>query len=127
MGIFTATRVACLAFALALVGLITVGTARADSTLEKVKAAGGFSCGVPTGTPGYAQPDAQGVYSGFDIDICKALSAAIFGDPGKVKYVPLTAQQRFTALQSSFGANMVALEGGRRARGTPWSCPGCVP
>ena len=66
---------------LALVGLITVGTARADSTLEKVKAAGGFSCGVPTGTPGYAQPDAQGVYSGFDIDICKALSAAIFGDP----------------------------------------------
>jgi general L-amino acid transport system substrate-binding protein len=100
VGIFTATRVACLAFALALVGLITVGTARADSTLEKVKAAGGFSCGVPTGTPGYAQPDAQGVYSGFDIDICKALSAAIFGDPGKVKYVPLTAQQRFTALQS---------------------------
>jgi len=100
VGIFTATRVACLAFALALVGLITVGTARADSTLEKVKAAGGFSCGVPTGTPVYAQPDAQGVYSGFDIDICKALSAAIFGDPGKVKYVPLTAQQRFTALQS---------------------------
>jgi general L-amino acid transport system substrate-binding protein len=98
VGVFTATRVACLT--LALVGLITAGTARADSTLEKVKAAGAFSCGVPTGTPGYAQPDAQGVYSGFDIDICKALSAAIFGDPGKVKYVPLTAQQRFTALQS---------------------------
>ena len=100
MGVFTATRVACLAFALALVGPITAGTARADSTLEKVKAAGGVSCGVPTGTPGYAQPDDKGVYSGFDIDICKALSAAIFGDPGKVKYVPLTAQQRFTALQS---------------------------
>jgi general L-amino acid transport system substrate-binding protein len=74
--------------------------AQAGPTLDKVKAAGGFSCGVPTGIPGYAQPDAQGVYSGFDIDICKALSAAIFGDAGKVKYVPLTAQQRFTALQS---------------------------
>jgi general L-amino acid transport system substrate-binding protein len=55
---------------------------------------------VPTGIPGYAQPDSQGVYSGFDIDICKAISAALFGDPGKVKYVPLTAQQRFAALQS---------------------------
>jgi general L-amino acid transport system substrate-binding protein len=72
----------------------------AGPTLDKIKQAGGFSCGVPTGVPGYAQPDAQGVYSGFDIDICKALSAAIFGDPNKVKYVPLTAQQRFTALQS---------------------------
>ena len=74
--------------------------ALAGPTLDKIKAAGGFSCGVPTGIPGYAQPDAQGVYAGFDVDICKALSAAIFGDPGKVKYVPLTAQQRFTALQS---------------------------
>jgi general L-amino acid transport system substrate-binding protein len=74
--------------------------AQAGPTLDKIKQAGGFSCGVPTGLPGYAQPDAQGVYSGFDIDICKALSAAIFGDPNKVKYVPLTAQQRFTALQS---------------------------
>jgi len=77
-----------------------VKPALAGATLDKIKAAGGFSCGVPTGIPGYAQPDAQGVYAGFDVDICKALSAAIFGDPGKVKYVPLTAQQRFTALQS---------------------------
>ena len=74
--------------------------ALAGPTLDKIKAAGGFSCGVPTGIPGYAQPDAQGRLRGFDVDICKALSAAIFGDPGKVKYVPLTAQQRFTALQS---------------------------
>ncbi len=74
--------------------------ALAGATLDKIKAAGGFSCGVPTGIPGFAQPDAQGVYSGLDVDICKALSAAIFGDPGKVKYAPLTAQQRFTALQS---------------------------
>jgi general L-amino acid transport system substrate-binding protein len=86
---------------LALVGGIALtGSAWAGPTLDKVKQAGMFSCGVPTGIPGYAQPDAQGVYSGFDVDVCKALSAALFGDPGKVKYVPLTAQQRFTALQS---------------------------
>jgi len=89
------------AAALGLLAALAVGSpAQAGATLDKVKAAGGFSCGVPTGNPGFAQPDSQGVYSGFDIDICKALSAALFGDPGKVKYVPLTAQQRFTALQS---------------------------
>jgi general L-amino acid transport system substrate-binding protein len=81
-------------------GFIMTGAAHAGPTFDKVKAAGTVTCGVPTGIPGYSQPDAQGVYSGFDIDICKALSAAIFGDPGKVKYVPLTAQQRFAALQS---------------------------
>jgi general L-amino acid transport system substrate-binding protein len=95
------TRLAGFACAAALVGALAgAGSAQAGETLDKVKAAGGFSCGVPTGIPGYAQPDAQGVYSGFDIDMCKALSAALYGDPGKVKYVPLTAQQRFTALQS---------------------------
>jgi general L-amino acid transport system substrate-binding protein len=86
----------------ALVAMLAAAApATAGATLDKVKAAGGFSCGVPTGIPGYAQPDDKGVYAGFDVDICKALSAAIFGDPGKVKFVPLTAQQRFTALQSS--------------------------
>src|ERR1700733_12196437 len=81
--------------------LAAAAPATAGATLDKEKAAGGVSCGVPTGIPGYAQPDDKGVYAGFDVDICKALSAAIFGDPGKVKFVPLTAQQRFTALQSS--------------------------
>ena len=88
------------AAAMLIVTFAAANPALAGPTLDKIKAAGGFSCGVPTGIPGYAQPDAQGVYAGFDVDICKALSAAIFGDPGKVKYVPLTAQQRFTALQS---------------------------
>src|SRR5205085_7516755 len=74
--------------------------AEAGPTLDKVKQAGGISCGVPTGIPGFAQPDNQGKYTGFDVDICRAISAAIFGEPEKVKYVPLTAQQRFTALQS---------------------------
>jgi general L-amino acid transport system substrate-binding protein len=88
-------------FAIALT--IAVGTtapALAGPTLDKIKQAGAVTCGVPTGVPGFAQPDNQGKYAGFDVDICRAFSAAIFGDPDKVKYVPLTAQQRFTALQS---------------------------
>src|SRR5437763_8473855 len=74
--------------------------AQAGATLDKIKQAGSLSCGVQAGTPGFGQPDSQGKYSGFNIDICRAISAAVFGDPDKVKYVPLTAQQRFTALQS---------------------------
>jgi len=88
---------------LALATAIGVGyalPAQAGPTLDKVKAAGSVSCGVPTGVPGFAQPDSQGKYAGFDVDVCRALSAALFADPDKVKYVPLTAQQRFTALQS---------------------------
>jgi general L-amino acid transport system substrate-binding protein len=76
------------------------GAAQAGVTLDKVKAAGQISCGVPTGIAGFAAPDSQGHWAGFDVDVCRALSAAIFGDADKVKYVPLTAQQRFTALQS---------------------------
>src|SRR5260370_22023055 len=81
-------------------GLGFAGPAGAGPTLEKVKQGGGLTCGVPTGIPGFAQPDNQGKYAGFDVDICRAISAALFGEPDKVKYVPLTAQQRFTALQS---------------------------
>src|SRR5262244_2467662 len=76
------------------------GTAQAGPTLDKVKQSGQISCGVPTGIAGFAAPDSQGRWAGFDVDVCRALSAAIFGSPDKVKYVPLTAQQRFTALQS---------------------------
>jgi general L-amino acid transport system substrate-binding protein len=74
--------------------------AQAGPTFDKVKQAGQIVCGVNTGLAGFAQPDNQGRYTGLDVDICKALAAAVFGDAGKVKYVPLTAQQRFTALQS---------------------------
>src|SRR5438552_6129599 len=76
------------------------GAAQAGPTLDKVKQAGQISCGVPTGIAGFAAPDSQGRWAGFDVDVCRALSAAIFGAADKVKYVPLTAQQRFTALQS---------------------------
>jgi general L-amino acid transport system substrate-binding protein len=74
--------------------------AQAGATFDKVKQAGLVVCGVNTGLAGFAQPDNQGRFTGLDVDICKALAAALFGDVGKVKYVPLTAQQRFTALQS---------------------------
>ncbi len=88
-----------LALALAL-GFGATAAAQAGPTLDKVKQAGNVVCGVQTGVPGFGQPDSQGKYSGFNVDICRAISAALFGDPEKVKYVPLTAQQRFTALQS---------------------------
>jgi general L-amino acid transport system substrate-binding protein len=82
------------------IGLAIPAPAQAGPTLDKVKQAGTVVCGVNTGLAGFGQPDSQGRYSGLDIDVCKAIAAAMFGDPEKVKYVPLTAQQRFTALQS---------------------------
>src|SRR6266852_5000154 len=87
---------------LAAAGVVVVwaGSAQAGPTLDKVKQSGQISCGVPTGIAGFAAPDSQGRWAGFDVDVCKALSAAIFGSVDKVRYVPLTAQQRFTALQS---------------------------
>ena len=70
------------------------------STLSDVKAKGFVQCGVNTGLLGFAQPDASGNWAGFDIDFCKAVASAVFGDPTKVKYTPLSAKDRFTALQS---------------------------
>ena len=93
----TASRIASI---LALAFGLGLAPAWAGPTLDKIKQAGTIVCGVNTGLAGFGQPDSQGRYSGFDIDICKAIAAAVLGDPEKVKYVPLTAQQRFTALQS---------------------------
>lgn len=69
-------------------------------TLDAVKARGSLICGTNTGLAGFALPDAQGVWRGLDVDLCRAVAAAIFGDASKVRYVGTTAQQRFTALQS---------------------------
>lgn len=69
-------------------------------TLSDVKARGVLNCGVNTGLVGFAAPDANGNWAGFDIDLCKAIAAAVLGDPSKVKYVPTTGQTRFTALSS---------------------------
>jgi general L-amino acid transport system substrate-binding protein len=70
------------------------------NTLDAVKARGTLSCGVNTGLAGFAQPDSQGVWRGFDVEYCRAIAAALFGDANKVKLVSTTAQVRFTALQS---------------------------
>jgi len=85
------------AFAL---GLSLAGNALAQSTLDAVKSRGHVQCGVNTGLAGFSQPDSKGVWKGIDVDVCRAVAAAVFGDANKVRYTPLTAQQRFTALQS---------------------------
>jgi general L-amino acid transport system substrate-binding protein len=81
-----------------VVGLSTA--AQAASTLDTVKSRGKVLCGVTTGLAGFGAPNDQGVWSGLDIDLCKGVAAAVFGDPSKVEYKPLNAEQRFTALQS---------------------------
>jgi general L-amino acid transport system substrate-binding protein len=82
-----------------LVVVMVVGPADAG-TLDDVKAKGFVRCGVSQGNPGFSNPDAQGRWSGLDVDVCRAPAAAIFGDPEKVKYTPTSAKERFTALQS---------------------------
>ena len=74
--------------------------AHAGKTLDAIKAKGQLACGVHTGLAGFSQADSQGNWSGLDVDYCKAIAAAVLGDATKIKFVPLTAQQRFTALQS---------------------------
>ncbi len=75
------------------------GTANA-ATLDDVKKKGFVQCGVSQGLPGFSNPDEKGNWSGIDVDVCRAVAAAIFGDATKVKYTPLSAKERFTALQS---------------------------
>ncbi|MFP8965358.1 amino acid ABC transporter substrate-binding protein [Pokkaliibacter sp. CJK22405] len=69
-------------------------------TLDNVKANGVVNCGVSTGLPGFSNPDDKGNWQGLDVDVCRAVAAAALGDASKVKYVPLNAKERFTALQS---------------------------
>jgi len=84
--------------AVALVG--ASGLTHAGATLDAVKKKGFVQCGVSDGLPGFSYADAKGQYQGIDVDVCKAVAAAVFGDAGKVKFSPLTAKERFTALQS---------------------------
>ena len=84
----------------ALVVALAAGAALAGPTLDKTKQAGQLVCGVSTGVTGFSMPDAQGKYNGLDVDVCRQIAAAVLGDANKVKFVPLTAQQRFTAIQS---------------------------
>jgi general L-amino acid transport system substrate-binding protein len=81
-------------------GLLTATVATAGPTLDSVKKRGYVQCGVSTGLPGFSTADEKGQFTGIDVDMCRAVAAAIFGDADKVKYNPLTAKERFTALQS---------------------------
>ena len=89
-------KLCALGLALACLG----GGAEAGTSFDAIKARGVVVCGVHTGSPGFSAPDSQGMWHGLDIDMCRAIAAAMFGDAGKTRYVPTTSQQRFTALQS---------------------------
>jgi general L-amino acid transport system substrate-binding protein len=100
--VFCAARKACAAVVpILLVVLLGLGTAAAQSpTLDAVKKRGHLVCGVNTGLAGFAAPDDRGNWVGIDVDFCRAVAAAIFRDGNKVRFVPLNAKERFTALQS---------------------------
>ena len=92
----TVLATVCTTTVLALAAL----PAQAGKTVDAIKARGQLICGVNTGLAGFSSADSQGNWTGLDVDVCKAIAAAMLGDASKVKYVPLNAQQRFTALQS---------------------------
>ena len=75
-------------------------SAASAQTLNTVKQRGTLVCGVGQGLPGFSNPDDKGNWTGLDVDLCRAVAAAIFGDATKVKFSPLSAKDRFTALQS---------------------------
>lgn len=92
-----------LAAVTALALSMAVSTTQAGTTLDAVQKKGFLQCGVNTGFAGFSAPDKKGHWRGLDVDVCRAVSAALFGDVdkvNKVKYTPLTAKERFIALQS---------------------------
>jgi general L-amino acid transport system substrate-binding protein len=96
MKTFGTAAVAGLGLALAA----TAASAQAPATLAQVKQRNILNCGSNTGLAGFGVPDAQGNWGGLDVEFCRAVAAAIFNDPAKVKFIPLSAKDRFTALQS---------------------------
>lgn len=89
-----------LAVVVAATVLSISGIAQAGATLDAVKKKGYVQCGISDGLPGFSYADAKGNYLGLDVDVCRAVAAGLFGDASKVRYSPLTAKERFTALQS---------------------------
>ncbi|MBT3586738.1 MAG: amino acid ABC transporter substrate-binding protein [Halobacteriovoraceae bacterium] len=76
------------------------GQALAGKTFKNIMKRQKVRCGVTQGLPGFSAPDSKGNWKGIDVDVCKAVAAAVFGDPKKVEYISLSSQQRFTAIQS---------------------------
>jgi general L-amino acid transport system substrate-binding protein len=91
--------IASIAFGLVAASVAATG-ASAQATLNSVKQKDVLVCGSNTGLAGFGVPDAQGSWAGLDVDFCRAVAAAIFDDPNKVRFIPLSAKDRFTALQS---------------------------
>ena len=81
-------------------GLMLAGTVAVAGTLDDVKKRGNLECGVHLGLPGFSYADDKGVWTGIDVDLCRAVAAAIFGDATKVKYTPTSVQQRWAVLTS---------------------------
>jgi len=76
------------------------GNSKKSKTLDNTKKAGVVKCGVSQGLPGFSNADTAGNWSGIDVDVCRAVAAAVLGDADKVEYTPLSAKERFTALIS---------------------------
>jgi general L-amino acid transport system substrate-binding protein len=87
-------------FAFALFAVATAIAPAWAGTLEDIRQRDALICGVSQGVPGFSIADASGAWSGFDVDFCRALAAATLGDPGKVRFVPLNADERFDALKA---------------------------
>jgi general L-amino acid transport system substrate-binding protein len=86
--------------AIGLAASLTASAASAQATLNNVKQKGFLTCGSNVGLAGFGVPDAQGNWTGLDVDLCRAIAAAVFNDATKVRFIPLSAKDRFTALQS---------------------------
>ena len=93
-------RIFCVGAAFGAFAFVSAASAQTPSTLEVVKKRGQLICGVNVGLGGFSLPDSQGKWTGLDVDMCNAVAAAVLGDATKAKYVPISAQQRFLALQS---------------------------
>jgi len=89
-----------LTLATSIATLAIFATSAYAGTLQDVKKRGTLSCGVSVGLPGFSQPDDKNNWTGIDVDVCRAVAAAVLGDASKVSFKPLTAKERFTALQS---------------------------
>lgn len=92
-------RVKCSLMAVTVTLFISVSITQAI-TLQEVQRRGELLCGVSTGIPGFSNPDENGTWAGFDVDLCRAVAAATLGDASKVKVIPLAAKERLTAVQS---------------------------
>ena len=90
----------CTSFVMTAAATVGLASAASAATLDEIKSRGHLLCGVNTGLAGFSAPDSTGKWTGLDADVCRAVAAAILGDAEKVKFVPTTAQQRFTVLQS---------------------------